>query len=384
MNILLAPDSFKGSLTSLELTHILADRAAHHFPQANLFPLPVADGGEGTVDALVTACKGQIDHCQVTGPLGQAVVAALGWIDQGETAVLEMAQASGLPLMGKQLNPLAATSYGTGEMIRYALDKGAKRLILGIGGSATNEGGMGMLSALGAVFYDACGARLRGSAGELANLDRADLGGLDPRLSSTPITVLCDVNNPLLGENGATAVYGPQKGVTPALFPAIEEGMRRYAEVLERQLGREIRFLPGAGAAGGMGAALGGVLGATLSPGIQTILEVAGFDALLDRCDLVVTGEGRLDGQSVRFGKLVSGIALRCSERNIPVIALVGGMGEEAEAFYNLGLNSIVTTVRSIMSLDDALHNAAFLAADAADRAFLMLKIGMKLAGTSI
>ena len=383
MNILLAPDSFKGSLSSLELTRILADRAAHHFPQATLFSLPVADGGEGTVDALVTACKGRIDHCRVTGPLGQAVDAALGWIDKGKTAVLEMAQASGLPLMGGQLDPMTASSYGTGEMIRYALDQGANRLILGIGGSATNEGGMGMLSALGAAFFDASGTHLRGSAGELGCIERVDLSKLDPRLSSTPITVLCDVNNPLLGENGATAIYGPQKGVTPALFPLIEKGMQHYAEVLEHQLKKEIRFLPGAGAAGGMGAALGSVLGATLSPGVQTILEVAGFDALLDQCDLVITGEGRLDEQSVRFGKLVSGIAQRCSNRNIPVIALVGGMGEGAEAFYDLGLNSIITTVQSIMPLEDALHNAAALAADAADRAFLMIKIGMKIAGAS-
>lgn len=379
MKILFAPDSFKGSLTALRITEILGERATLHFPGCQTISLPVADGGEGTVDALVAALGGGKEVLMVSDPLGTPVEAAFGWLDNGAVAVIEMAEASGLPLMGSHPNPLLASSRGTGELIAHVIERGAKSLIIGIGGSATNEGGMGMLAALGAVFYDAEGHPLYGTGADLCNVNKVDLSNLNPKLSKVQITVICDVTNPLLGENGATAIYGPQKGVTPELYSRLESAMSRYAKLLENAIGRDISSAAGAGAAGGMGAVLGGVLGAQLRPGIDTVLETAKFDQLMEGCDLVITGEGRLDGQSVRFGKVPAGIANRCNERGIPVIAIVGSMGDGAQEYYDLGLTSIMTTVNAIMPLDRAISDAESLLSDAADRAFQMVKIGMKI-----
>ncbi len=378
LKFLFAPDSFKGSLSATEMARMMDRVCRIHFPEAETVLAPMADGGEGTVEALVTARSGRMEEAPVTGPDGATVRARFGLIDAG-TAVLEMAQASGLPLMAGRPDPLGATSRGTGELIRHALDLGARRLLLGIGGSATNDGGMGMLSALGAKFYDGDGTLLEGRGRDLALVERADLSSLDPRLRKARITVICDVTNPLCGPDGATAVYGPQKGVIPALFPVLEDGMARYARLLEEHLGRDVSRFPGAGAAGGMGAALGGVMQAEMRKGIDAVLEAVRFDQLLPGCDLVLTGEGRMDAQSILYGKAPAGIARRCKAANVPVIAIVGGMGPGAEGYYREGMTSIMTTVSGVMPLEEAMGNAERLFLDALERTFRMIKIGMTL-----
>ncbi len=382
MKFAFAPDSFKGSLTALEIVELLEAAAERHFPGAKCLSVPVADGGEGTVDALLRAAGGSREFVRVTGPLGAPVNAAYGRIDGGEAAVLEMAAASGLPLVAPVArDPLRATSFGTGEMMLAALSHGVKRLLIGIGGSATNDGGMGMLSALGARFFDAGGNVLVGSGAELERVERVDFGGISPLVRDAEITVICDVTNPLLGPDGATAIYGPQKGVTAELYPLLENGMAHYAGKLREALGRDVSNFPGSGAAGGMGAALGGVLGARMRPGIDAVLDAVGFDALLEGCDLAITGEGRIDRQSVEFGKVPTGVARRCSARNVPVVAIVGGIGDGADAFYDIAQASIFPIVDRPMPLERAMADARTLFADAADRLFRTLKIGMRLKG---
>ena len=379
MKFVFAPDSFKGSLSAVDMTKMMDDVCKRHFPQVQTVLAPVADGGEGTVEALVLANGGHVETVRVTGPDGNLVEAAYGMIDDGQTAVLEMAQASGLPLMRGKLDPLGASTRGTGEMIMHALDRGVKHIVIGIGGSATNDGGMGMLAALGARFFDKNENLLYGRGQDLYKVQRADFSNLHPRLHTTDMTVICDVTNPLYGPNGATAIYGPQKGVTDALFGALEGGMVHYSGILERTLGYSISQFPGAGAAGGLGAALGGVLKAHMRKGIDAVLEAMHFDELLNGCDLVITGEGKLDAQSVLFGKAPAGIAKRCAVKGIPVIAVVGGMGDGAQAFYQEGLTSIITAINGIMPLDHAIANAKALFEDSLERLFRLIKIGMSM-----
>ena len=378
MKFVFAPDSFKGSLSAMEAVRLLEAAARQHFPDAECVCVPVADGGEGTVDALCLACGGEKAQMEVAGPMGRPVWANYARIDGGETVVIEMAQASGLPLVDpSERDPLRATSFGTGELIRRVLQDGARRLLIGIGGSATNDGGMGMLCALGARFLDAQGRLLSGCGADLARVERADFSELCPELQRAELQVICDVTNPLLGDQGATAVYGPQKGVTPQMAPVLEAGMRNYAEKLSGALGRDVASFPGAGAAGGMGAALGGVLGARMRSGIDAVLDIVRFDELLERCDLVVTGEGRIDRQSVAFGKVPAGVAKRCRAKEIPVVAIVGGAGEGAEAFLDLAEAAILPTVSGPMPLKSAMERAPELFLQAADRLFRILKMGV-------
>lgn len=381
MKFVMIPDSFKGSLTSLEITRLLRDAARKVFPQAETVAIPMADGGEGTVEALSTACSGQVETVTVVGPAGDPVDAMYALLDGGKTAVVEMAQASGLPLMGNHPDPLSATSFGTGMVIRHCLELGAEKLLIGLGGSATNDGGMGMLTALGARFTDEAGNDLTGSGMELTQVAAADFSSLMPEALRAKIEIICDVSNPLLGPEGATAVYGPQKGVTEEMLPLLEEGMTRYASLLEKTLGRDVRSLPGAGAAGGMGAALAGVLGAQMRRGVDAVLDAVKFEECLSGADLVITGEGRMDEQSVRFGKVCAGIARRSAAAGVPVIAVVGGMGPGAEEFYQLGETSLMVTVNRPMNLESAMADAKALYADAALRMFKMVAVGMRLAG---
>lgn len=375
MKFVFAPDSFKGSISAVRAAQLLQEAARAHFPEAACVCLPVADGGEGTVDALLTVCGGEARVSRVTGPLGDATSARWALL-QGGGAALEMAQASGLPLVAGRLNPLAASSRGTGEMLLAALRAGARTLFLGIGGSATNDGGMGMLCALGAWFFDAQGRALAGCGADLARVARVELNGLSSALRGAEIHVLCDVSNPLLGDSGATAVYGPQKGVTAQLLPELEAGMANYARHLSAAVGRDVASFPGAGAAGGLGAALGGVLGAKMRPGIDTVLSLARFDEHLEGCDLVVTGEGRLDRQSVAFGKAPAGVARRCRARGVPVVAMVGGVGAGAEAYHELGQTAVFPIVDAPMTLDAAMRDAERLFSTAADRLFRVFKMG--------
>lgn len=380
MKMLFASDSFKGSLTAVEICDLLQEAAAEIFPNAETVSLPIADGGEGTVDALLRAMGGRRMTTRVTGPLFTPVDAQWGLLGDGQTAVLEMAQASGLPYVPPaQRDPRKTTSYGTGELIAQALRSGARSLLIGIGGSATNDGGMGMLSALGAVFTDAQGKAVPPLGGAMAQVCHADFSGLMPELAQCRITVLCDVTNPLLGDKGATYTYGPQKGATPAICAELEAGMRRYAQAVEEAVGKGISDFAGAGAAGGMGAALGGVLNATLKSGIDAVLETVRFDEQLAQADLVVTGEGRIDGQSVQFGKVPIGVARRCAKANVPVLCICGGIGAGAEGLFDVCESTIQTTVSGPMRLSDAIENARTLYLDAAKRLFRAVRIGQRL-----
>ena len=380
MKFIFAPDSFKGSLTAMESCDILERVAGRIFPGVACVSVPVADGGEGTVDALLRAMGGARIKTGVTGPLFEPETAEWGLLPGGGTAVMEMAQASGLPYVpADRKDPRNATSLGTGEMIAAALKAGVRRILIGIGGSATNDGGIGMLTALGAVFTDADGQSVRPVGGALARVAGADFSGLMPELKETEITVICDVTNPLLGENGATFIYGPQKGATPEIRDELEAGMAHFAGVVSAACGRDIASFPGAGAAGGLGAALGGVLGARLKTGIDAVLEAVDFDDKLRGVSLAVTGEGRIDGQSVRFGKVPVGVAKRCAAQGIPVVAIVGGIGDGAEGLFELCQSTIQTTAPGPISLEKAMAEAPRLYEQAAERLFRAIRIGMSL-----
>ena len=380
MKMLFASDSFKGSLSAVEICNLLEKAAETIFPGAETVSIPIADGGEGTVEALLRAMGGRWMTTRVADPLFTPVDAKWGMLSDGTTAVMEMAQASGLPYVPQdQRDPRYTTSYGTGEMIGDALRQGARKILIGIGGSATNDGGMGMLSALGAVFTDAKGKQVSPVGDGLARVAHADFSHLLPELKECKITVLCDVTNPLLGPTGATYTYGPQKGGTPAICDGLEAGMTNYARVIQQVTGKDIDHIPGAGAAGGLGAAFAGVLGATLKSGIDAVLETVDFDQKLTDVDLVVTGEGRIDGQSVRFGKVPVGVARHCAAKHIPVLCIVGGMGEGAEGLFDLCESTIQTTVSGPMPLEEAMANAGKLYLDAALRLFRAVRIGMKL-----
>lgn len=374
MKIIIAPDSFKGSLSASCAADIMARACRRVFEDCETVRMPVADGGEGTLEAIVGAAGGEYVRCRVTGPLWQQVEADYGLIDGGKTAVIEMAQASGITL-AQPGDPIGATSYGTGELIRRALDGGAERLLVGIGGSATNDGGMGMLSALGAVFRDERGSVLRGCGADLEKVAGVDAAALP----KADITVICDVTNPLLGANGATYIYGPQKGAVGETRELLEAGMANYAHVM-RTAGFVDCSFAGAGAAGGVGYALAGVMGARLRPGIDAVLDTVGFDRALDGADIVLTGEGRLDSQSVKYGKVPTGVARRCCAAGIPVIAIVGSLGEGAEEYLNEGITSMEALANGPLTLEYAMEHAGELLEAAVVRALSSMKCGLRIA----
>lgn len=372
MKLIFAPDSFKGSLSSINAAARMAEGAQRVFPEATCQLLPMADGGEGTLDALMLSLGGMSAEMKVKGPAGQEVTAKWGLLMDG-TAVIEMAQASGLPLMRGKKDPMSATSFGTGELIRAAAHD-AMRIIVGIGGSATNDGGMGLLSALGVQFFDENDEILHGCGADLIRVRRVDFSHIDSHVLNCPIDVLCDVNNPLLGENGATYVYGPQKGADEETLKALEAGMENYARVMQEALGRDISAFPGAGAAGGVGAALCGVLSANRLPGAETVLNLMGFDEKVRDAAVCFTGEGRMDGQSLQYGKAPVQVASRCQKAGVPCIAIVGGLGEGGQAFCQKG-QSVLSIANGPMTLDECLIHAGDLIADAAERAMRMVQM---------
>lgn len=378
MKIVFASDSFKGTLSSARITELLDSAAKQIFPGCETVGIPVADGGEGTVDAVITVMKGRYRKVRVHGPLGEAEEASYGIFGE-DSAILEMAAASGLPLVPEtKRNPLYTTSYGTGELIRDALEQGCRNLTVAIGGSATNDGGMGAMCALGVRFLDKSGAELEGCGINLAKAADIDMSGLHPLIKEAKITVMCDVNNPLTGPEGATYTFGAQKGGTSQILDELEAGMKNYAKVLREKAGLDVECLPGAGAAGGLGAALCGFLNAELQSGIGTVLDIIGFDRLLEGADLVITGEGRMDWQSA-YGKVPGGVGLRCRAKGIPVVAIVGGIGEGAEKLYEFGIESIIPTVSGAMTLEEAMERAEELYRSAAERAFRMIRVGMSV-----
>ncbi|WP_406677747.1 glycerate kinase [Moorella sp. ACPs] len=374
--IVIAPDSFKESLDAPAVAAAIAEGIKRVFPEAETVPVPMADGGEGLTTTLVAATGGRVITTTVTGPLGQPVHAAWGILGDGATAVVEMAQASGLPLVPREKrNPLFTTTYGTGELIRQALDAGCRRLIVGIGGSATNDGGAGMAQALGVKLLDARGRDIGPGAAGLEELERIDIQGLDPRVKEAEILVACDVDNPLCGPRGAAAVYGPQKGATPEMVPRLDAALARLADIIERDLGKDVRELPGAGAAGGLGAGLVAFLNASLRRGIELVMEAVDLDGILAKgADLVITGEGEINHQTA-FGKVPAGVARVAGKYGIPVVALVGSIGEGASTVYNHGIKGFMSIVPRPVPLAYCLENAATLLADAAERLMRLLTV---------
>ncbi|NPV58837.1 MAG: glycerate kinase [Actinobacteria bacterium] len=377
MRVLIAPDKFKGSLNASEVSACIARGFSGAWPEAELTLCPLADGGEGTMELLVRATGGRTVDCEVTGPLGEKRRAPLGILGDGTTAVVEMAAASGLALVPRDSrDPLVTTTAGTGELIRCALDAGLRRVIVGIGGSATNDGGAGMAAALGARFLDSSGSDLPPGGGALAGLAALDLSGMDPRLGEAEIIVASDVANPLLGEEGASRVYGPQKGADAEAVERLERGLSRLAEAVESALGRSFAELPGAGAAGGLGFGLMAFLGAEVRPGIEVVMEAVGFEEKLAGRDLVITGEGRLDAQTAH-GKTVTGVARAAARRGIPVLALGGEVAEGAEKLRELGVTALMGIARGPMSLEESMSGAGrLLEACARELASLLRAMG--------
>jgi len=357
MRVVLAPDSFKGSLAASQVAFFMEEAIREVSPQIQVERVPIADGGEGTVDAFLASSGGEKRYLTVTGPLGEPVKAFFGILPD-HTGVIEMAAASGLPLVPPdRRNPLLTTTYGTGELIKGALAAGCRRLVIGIGGSATNDGGLGMAQALGGIFLDGTCYPLGLGGRELASLEKIDLRGLDSRLQGMEILVACDVDNPLWGPTGAAVVFGPQKGADPEMVRQLDEGLKHMAGVVRRELGKDIGEMPGAGAAGGLGAALVAFLGAILSPGIEVMIAVTGLEEKIAGADLVITGEGNTDYQTAR-GKAPVGVGRIARKYGVPVIALSGGLGMEVERVYEAGLDAVFSIVPGPLTLEEALDRA--------------------------
>ncbi len=349
-NIIVAPDSFKGTLTSAEVCAVVREAAAAVLPRAAVRCIPVADGGEGSVDCFLTAAGGVKKELTVTGPLFRPVRGFYGVLPDG-TAVIEMAAAAGLPLVGDTPSAADTTTYGVGELIADALSRGCRSLLLCIGGSATNDGGCGMAAALGVRFLSG-GKPFVPVGRTLENIEKIDPSPALSRLAGIHITVLCDVKNPLCGPRGAAYVFAPQKGATEAEVALLDRGLSHLADRIRADMGLEIRDLPGAGAAGGMGGGAAAFLGAELTPGIEAVLDAVRFDELLKSADLVVTGEGRVDGQSAE-GKVVSGVLARTKKAGVTTVALAGARGEGAETLYEKGLSALFTTGREGLPFDE-------------------------------
>jgi glycerate 2-kinase len=359
MKIVIAPDSFKESLSAMEVADAIEAGFKQVLPDATYVKLPMADGGEGTVRSLVDATDGRIVTAEVTAPLGNKVEGFLGLLGDGKRAVIEMAAASGLHLVApEQRNPLLTSSVGTGELILAALDLGVTHLILGIGGSATNDGGAGMIQALGGKLLKADGSAIGFGGAALAELATIDLSGLDARLADLTIEVACDVNNPLCGPKGASAVFGPQKGANYEMVVQLDNNLSHYADCIEAALGCQVKDIPGAGAAGGMGAALVGLLGAELKPGIQIVIEALDLARVLQDADLVITGEGRIDSQTIH-GKTPMGVARCAKQFGKPVIGIAGCLTDDCGVVHEHGIDAVFAVVNRAMSLPEALETAS-------------------------
>lgn len=360
MKIVIAPDSFKGSLTARQAADAIERGVRRATPDVDIISIPMADGGEGTVRALVDATGGRLISVRVTGPLGEPVAATYGILGDGTTAVIEMAEAAGLHLVGAMPDPLHATTRGVGELILDALDHGAERIIVGLGGSATNDGGAGMAQALGIRLLDADGRDLPVGGAALADLDRIDCTGLDPRVTRTPIILASDVTNPLAGPDGASAVFGPQKGATPAMVEQLDQALSHYAAVIHRDTSRSVGIIPGSGAAGGLGAGFLAFTDATMRSGVDLVTETVGLKERAVGADYCFTGEGRIDGQT-QYGKTPMGVA-RAVHEAAPachVIALAGSLGEDAEQLNALGFAAVFGIQPEAVSLQEALAGAS-------------------------
>ncbi|MDD7909791.1 glycerate kinase [Pseudovibrio exalbescens] len=360
MKIVIAPDSFKESLTAMEVAEAIEEGFREIFPDVDYLKLPVADGGEGTVQSMVDASNGRIVEKTVTGPLGTPVKAFFGLMGNGKTAVVEMAAASGLHLVPQdQRDPLVTSTFGTGELVKTALDEGVEHIIVGIGGSATNDGGLGMAQALGVRMLDDDGVELPAGGGALRSLARIDISGVDPRLAGVRLEVACDVTNPLCGPNGASHVFGPQKGASPQVAQELDGYLAHYAAVMKDQLGQDVKDVPGAGAAGGLGAAFMGLFNAVLRPGIDIVMDAVRLAEAVKDADLVITGEGRIDSQTIN-GKTPMGVARIAKAANKPVIGIAGCLTTDSHVVHDHGIDAIFSVVPRSVSLQEALTEAKF------------------------
>lgn len=383
VHIVVAPDSYKGSLTAVAVAAAMEQGILTVYPRAKVTKVPIADGGEGTVAALVTATAGQIIRQYVTGPLGDSTEACWGILGDGTTAVIEMAAASGLTLLTKdKRDPRTATTYGTGQLVKAALDRGIRKLIIGIGGSATNDGGAGMAQALGVKFLDSGGNLLLPGGAALAGLASIDLAGIDPRLTEAAILVACDVDNPLCGPQGAAAVYGPQKGATPEMVLELDQALQQFAAVAQTATGKDVARLPGAGAAGGLGAGLLFFTNAELKPGVEIVLNATRFADIVQQADFVITGEGSTDFQTA-CGKAPVGVAKVARQYNIPSICLSGSLGQGAEQVLEQGITGLMSIVPRPMPLSECMASAEELIRAATARVCRLVDLGIKLGSSA-
>lgn len=356
MRVLIAMDSFKGSISSIDGSVAISLGIRDIYPDAEIITLPLADGGEGTVEALVQATNGQLISKEVTGPLNEKVNAVYGILGDRKTAVIEVAAACGLPLVpSDKRNPLVTTTYGVGELIYDAVDRGCREFVIGLGGSATNDAGVGMLQALGITFLDRHNKEIALGGGELINIKSVDVTSVLPELKDCTFKVACDVNNPLYGPTGASHIFSPQKGATVEMIKELDKGLKNFAEVVLLELGTDIHNIAGAGAAGGLGAAFAGFLQAKLQSGIELVLEITETEKNMQGVDFVITGEGRLDGQT-SMGKAPLGVAQLARKYEIPVLALAGGINEETAILNELGVTSYFSVVNAPMTLEEAMN----------------------------
>lgn len=376
LKIVIAPDSFKGSLSAKEVADCIGNGIRKVVKDAEFVKVPMADGGEGTVQSLVDATGGRIINVKVKGPLLKKVDAFYGILGNGDTAVIEMAAASGLPLISvEERNPMVTTTYGTGELIKHALDMGCRRIIIGIGGSATNDGGAGMAKALGVNFFDSEGNSIGYGGGALGNLAGIDVSGLDERIKECEIITACDVNNPLCGPMGASYVYGPQKGADEEMVKVLDKNLEHYGHVIEEQLGVSIIDYPGAGAAGGLGGGLLAFLNAKLKRGIDIVIDITRLEDKIRDADLVITAEGKIDYQTA-FGKTPFGVAQLAKKYGIPVIAFAGSLGSGTDILYENGFNSIFSIIDKPMALEESIRDCDMLLENISERAMRAVLIG--------
>lgn len=350
---ILIPDSFKGTMESSEICQIMKSSILKHYPEAEVVSIPVADGGEGSVDSFLAALGGKKIIVQVQGPFGRPMDSFYGTIDGGSTAVVEMAACAGLPLVGDHPDPRLTTTYGVGELIAHAVKSGCKKIIVGLGGSSTNDAGAGMAAALGVRFFDGDENDFIPVGGTLSKVRRIDCSGLLPGLEKAEIVTMCDIDNPLYGPNGAAYIFGPQKGADEAMVRFLDDGLRNLSEVIKRDLKQDVSAIPGAGAAGGMGAGMVAFLHSHLQMGIETVLDTVHFDDLIKGADIIFTGEGKLDTQSLR-GKVVIGVAKRVKPTGIPVVAVVGDIGDHIDAAFSMGLSSVFSINRVAVDFHEA------------------------------
>lgn len=379
MRIVIAPQSLKGSLTAAEAGQAIAHGVQSVYPHAEITIVPIADGGEGTVQALVDATGGRFVQREVTGPLGDPLMAFFGILGDGQTAAIEMAACAGLPLVPpERRNPLTTTTYGVGELIHAALEEHCTRLLIGIGGSATNDGGAGMAQALGAHLLTAEGNEIAHGGAALSTLAHIIPNTLDERLQACKVEVACDVTNPLCGPMGASAVYGPQKGATTEMVGTLDAALAHYAHIIEQDLHQAVKDIPGAGAAGGLGAGLLAFLHAELRPGAQIVLEAVHLEDYLRSADLVITAEGQIDEQTA-YGKSVGAVASLAKRYQLPVLALAGSLGTHYQSVYKLGIDAVIALPSRPLTLAYAMEHAAELVSDATERALRLLQVGSNL-----